>query len=196
LGWTGPRSIVSAPAPHGPFIAKPRAKVKGRGKMPDGSAVTGLFHVLVKTNDLAETLGFYTKVLGLHEVERPAFGFPGAWLSCGAGGIIIHVWSGGPLFDRDGPTPDGTATIDHVSLTAKGHEGFREKFRAFGLPWREFLIPNTTLFQLFVYDPSGVQIELTFDMQDEQPLDGPVPPEHLYAPADKFFDRRTYPRFT
>ena len=33
----------------------------------------------------------------------------------------------------------------------------------FGLPWREFIIPNTTLWQLFVYDPSGVQIELTFD---------------------------------
>jgi hypothetical protein len=33
--------------------------------------------------------------------------------------------------------------------------------QALGLTWREFLVPGTTLWQLFVYDPSGMQIELT-----------------------------------
>ena len=162
--------------------------------MPDLCAVTGLFHVLVKTNDLGHTLRFYKGILGMREVQRPPFGFPGAWLSCSGpqGGIIIHVWSGGPLFERDGPTPDGTATIDHVSLTAIGHNGFRQKFQEAGLPWREFRIPQSTLYQMFVYDPSGVQIELTFDLDGEPPTPE-LPEAWKYSPAEKFFDRATYP---
>jgi catechol 2,3-dioxygenase-like lactoylglutathione lyase family enzyme len=31
--------------------------------------VTGLFHCAIKTNDLAATVAFYTKVLGLREVD-------------------------------------------------------------------------------------------------------------------------------
>lgn len=162
--------------------------------MQDVCAVTGLFHVLVKTNDLGHTLRFYKGILGLREVQRPPFGFPGAWLACSgpSGGIIIHVWSGGPLFERDGPTPDGTATIDHVSLTAIGHNGFRQRFQAAGLPWREFRIPESTLYQMFVYDPSGVQIELTFDLDGEPPTPE-LPEAWKYSPAEKFFDRATYP---
>lgn len=165
--------------------------------MQDLCAVTGLFHVLVKTNDLEQTLRFYKGILGLREVERPAFGNPGAWLACPqpTGGIIIHVWAGGPLFERDGPTPDGTATIDHVSLTAIGHAGFRLRFAAAGLPWREGTIPNSTLFQMFVYDPNGVQIELTFDLDAEAPLP-PIPPERRYDHTEKFFVRAGYPRLS
>jgi catechol 2,3-dioxygenase-like lactoylglutathione lyase family enzyme len=159
-------------------------------------AVTGLLHVLVKTNDLPQTLAFYKGVIGLREAPRPAFGFPGAWLACATanGELIIHVWAGGPGMGEGGVSPYGTATIDHVSLSAVGHSGFRERFRKAGLPWREFLIPGTSLFQLFVYDPSGVQIELTFDMGAEAPLADGIPPERLYDPGVKWFDRATYPR--
>ena len=33
-----------------------------------------------------------------------------------------------------------------------------EQVAAHGLAYREFLVPGTTLWQLFVYDPSGVQL--------------------------------------
>jgi catechol 2,3-dioxygenase-like lactoylglutathione lyase family enzyme len=164
--------------------------------MSDSCAVTGLFHVLVKTNDLPQTLAFYTQVLGLREAKRPPFGFPGAWLACStpSGDIIIHVWAGGPGMGPEGVSPYGTATIDHVSLTAIGHEAFRSRFKKYGLPWREFIIPETTLWQLFVYDPSGVQIELTFDTDGEAEPHGPIAPEHRYTPGERFFDRANYPR--
>jgi catechol 2,3-dioxygenase-like lactoylglutathione lyase family enzyme len=177
------------------------AKVKGirpgeETKMSDSCAVTGLFHVLVKTNDLPQTLVFYKQVLGMREAKRPPFGFPGAWLCCStpASDIIIHVWSGGPAFGPTGVSPYGTATIDHVSLTAIGHEGFRGRFKKYGLPWREFIIPETTLWQLFVYDPSGVQIELTFDSAGEAAPHGEIERAHLYTPGENFFDRETYPK--
>ncbi len=164
--------------------------------MSETCGITGLFHVLIKTNDLPQTLKFYTEVLGLREAKRPPFGFPGAWLACSTpmSDIIIHVWAGGPGMGENGISPYGTATIDHVSLTAIGHEAYRRRFEKYSLPWREFIIPETTLWQLFVYDPSGVQIELTFDSEGEAEPHGPIPPGRLYSPGEKFFDRATYPR--
>ena len=164
--------------------------------MSESCAVTGLLHVLVKTNDLAQTLGFYKGVLGLREAPRPPFGFSGAWLGCATpnGELVIHVWAGGPGMGEDGTAPYGTGTIDHVSLSCVGYKGFRERFVRYGLPWREFVIPNTTLFQLFVYDPNGVQIELIFDLGAEPSYDVNIDPAHGYRPGEVFFDRETYPR--
>ena len=164
--------------------------------MGESCAVTGLLHVLVKTNDLAETLAFYKGVLGMREAKRPPFGFAGAWLACPTanGELVIHVWAEGPGMGAEGVAPYGTATIDHVSLAAVGYRGFRHKFVEYGLPWREFVIPNTTLFQLFVYDPSGVQIELTFDLGAEPSYDVNIDPAHMYRAGEEFFDRATYPK--
>lgn len=163
--------------------------------MSDICAVTGLFHVLVKSNDLPQTLKFYKEILGLREAPRPAFGNPGAWLACSnaIGEQIIHVWAGGDG-KGGGVTPYGTAAIDHVSLLAIGHEGFRRRFKKHGLPWREYIIPNTSLWQLFVYDPSGVQIELTFDAGAEPEPHGSIAPENAYSPGENFFDQAAYPR--
>jgi catechol 2,3-dioxygenase-like lactoylglutathione lyase family enzyme len=38
--------------------------------------ITGVYHTAIKTNDLAATVEFYTKVLGLWEAPRPDFGYP------------------------------------------------------------------------------------------------------------------------
>jgi catechol 2,3-dioxygenase-like lactoylglutathione lyase family enzyme len=161
----------------------------------ESCAVTGLLHVLVKTNDLQKTLVFYKKILGLREAQRPPFGFPGAWLGCPTpnGELVIHVWAGGPGMGPEGVSPYGTATIDHVSLSAVGYKGFRDRFQRYGLDWREFVIPNTTLFQLFVYDPSGVQIELTFDLGAEPSYNVDIDPAHRYSAGEKFFALATYP---
>jgi catechol 2,3-dioxygenase-like lactoylglutathione lyase family enzyme len=156
--------------------------------------IIGLFHIAIKTNDLDRTRGFYKEVIGLAEVERPDFGYPGAWLGVpipgGAG--ILHIYAGGPALGADGVAPIGTAAIDHVSLTAAGYHAFIERIRGFGLDWREFLVPGTTLWQIFVYDPNGVQLELTFDGRAEK---GPGPDqssERCYRAGASFFDLTRY----
>jgi catechol 2,3-dioxygenase-like lactoylglutathione lyase family enzyme len=133
------------------------------------ATITGLFHVAIKTADLAATRRFYLEVLGLSEVARPEFGYPGAWIGVPlpGGQAIIHIYAGGPALGPSGVVEHGTAAIDHISLTAVGYAAFIERFRAAGLDWREFLVPGTTLYQLFVYDPSGVQLEITFDGRAE-----------------------------
>lgn len=133
------------------------------------ATITGLFHVAIKTADLAATRHFYCDVLGLSEVARPDFGYPGAWIGVPTPGgpAIIHIYAGGPALGPTGQVAHGAGAIDHISLTAVGYSAFIERFRAAGLDWREFLVPGTTLYQLFVHDPSGVQLEITFDGRGE-----------------------------
>ena len=159
--------------------------------------ITGLFHIAIKTNDLEATVRFYTDVLGLRQVPRPNFGYPGAWLGCTtpSGEAIFHIYAGGPALGTAGKAPLGTAAIDHISISAVGFNQFRNKFASAGLQWREFIVPGTTLWQLFIYDPSGVQLELTFDGSAEL---GPLPdmsPGRAYVAGDTFFSQADYDRF-
>jgi len=66
-------------------------------KMPLAT-VHGLYHIAIKTEDLAATRKFWVDIIGLREFPRPDFGYPGAWLGCPQpGGLaIIHVYAGGP----------------------------------------------------------------------------------------------------
>lgn len=154
--------------------------------------ITGLFHIAIKTNDLEATVDFYTQ-LGLRKVARPDFGYPGAWLACATpvGEAIIHIYAGGAALGTEGKAPLGTAAIDHISLTAAGFHQFRRKFQQANLEWREFIVPGTTLWQLFVYDPNGVQLELTFDGAVEEEPQPDMSPEKAYVAGSNFFKVRS-----
>jgi|GEM_PF-96223 len=165
---------------------------------PDAPAVDGLSHVSIKTNDLTATLAFYTKVIGLVSMSRPDFGYPGAWLGSPGSSeqAFVHIYAGGPALGPEGATVLGSGAIDHVTLTCHDYRGFIDRFTAAGLQWREFLVPGTTTWQLFVFDPSGVQLELSFDGSTET---GPPPdlsPGRGYVAGTSFFDTATYPKLS
>ena len=69
--------------------------------MNDVCGITGLFHVLIKTNDLQQTMKFYKDVLGLREAPRPDFGQAGAWLACSSpirsSDVLPGVLTGQPM---------------------------------------------------------------------------------------------------
>jgi catechol 2,3-dioxygenase-like lactoylglutathione lyase family enzyme len=164
-------------------------------KLPS-AAVHGLFHIAIKTSSLEATRAFWCDVIGLREMARPDFGYPGAWLACPQpGGFgIIHVYAGGPALGPKGIAPSGTAAIDHVSLSCSGYREYIARFRATGLDWREFLVPGTTLWQLFVYDSSGVQLELTFEGVVEGEAKPDMSPGRAYVAGSSFFNSETYPK--
>ena len=160
------------------------------------TAIThGLFHLAIKTADLDATRAFWTGVIGLREIARPDFGYPGAWLACGqpGGQAIIHVYAGGPALGAAAQVPSGTGAIDHVSLACSGYHAYVARFRAAQLDWREFLVPGTTLWQLFVYDPSGVQLELTFEGAVEPGAPPDMSAARVYRAGQSFFDPLSYP---
>jgi catechol 2,3-dioxygenase-like lactoylglutathione lyase family enzyme len=134
--------------------------------------ISHLYHVAIKSNALDLSIRFYEEVLGFARVKRPEFRHRGAWLAVDGEAPIIHLYEAGPGVADGQPTPVGSAAIDHVSIFASGFQDFIARFQANGLNWREFDIPSAGLYQLFVYDPSGVMLELTFDAAAEA---GPKP---------------------
>ncbi|MBC7780825.1 MAG: VOC family protein [Proteobacteria bacterium] len=156
--------------------------------------ITGLLHVAIKTEDLASTVAFYTRLLGLRIAHRPDFGYPGAWIAVPTpvGEAVIHIYAGGPALGSEGKVAPETGSIDHVSVTAFGWTSFRERFARAALPWREFLIPGTTYWQQFVYDPNGVQLELTFDADAEGIARPEIAEPMRYRAGTSFFDPASY----
>jgi hypothetical protein len=91
-----------------------------------------------------------------------------------------------------GIAPLSAGAIDHVSLACSGYRDFVGRFRRARLPFREFIVPGTTLWQLFVYDPSGVQLELTFEGSVEGDELPDVSPDRRYVAGTGFFDPTAY----
>lgn len=124
-----------------------------------------LHHVAIKAPDLQATERFYVEVLGMQKVERPDFDFPGAWLQMGA--TMFHLMGGYTARAADGSLPSGSAAVDHLAIRASGFDQMRDKIEAAGLEYAENEITDFKLWQLFVHDPNGVQIELNFDASAE-----------------------------
>ena len=160
--------------------------------------ILGVSHLAVRTNDLPLTTAFYARVLGLQHVARPkSMEFPGAWIALPTetGSAILHVYAGdaaGLVGNR--PADNDRATVDHLALRARGFNTFRERFRRFGLSWREQHREGRSVWQMFVHDPNGLKIELSFSQDDDPDLPTPIDAQRLYEPSERFFNPEDYAR--
>lgn len=137
-----------------------------------------IHHVAIKTQDLEATDRFYSEVLGLEQVHRPDFDFPGTWFDLGS--TMIHIMAGSAGLGGDGKPTQGSASVDHIALKAHDFDGMKQTVIDKGHDYREFAIPDFGLWQLFVRDPNGVIIELNFSTEEE--------PEGTKGPGtDKMF---------
>lgn len=159
--------------------------------------VSQIFHVAIKTADLDATIAFYTRVLGLVLHRRPAFDFQGAWLAPAVAGAeaILHIYAGDAARAADGTFQSGTAVIDHLSLNAQGYSETRNRVRSLGLPYRENVVPDLPFWQLFVYDPSGVMLELTYHAAAEGGEPPSISKALQYRPREVFFAPEAYRQF-
>jgi catechol 2,3-dioxygenase-like lactoylglutathione lyase family enzyme len=159
--------------------------------------ISHFFHVAIKTADLDTTVDFYTRVLGLVLHRRPAFDFQGAWLAPTVAGAdaIFHVYAGDAARSTEGHFEQGTAAVDHLSLHSHGYAELRQRFVDLALPYRQNIVPGLPIWQLFVYDPNGILLELTFHAEGED-MPAPVIDHELqYRPRDHFFDASAYRQF-
>jgi catechol 2,3-dioxygenase-like lactoylglutathione lyase family enzyme len=156
-----------------------------------------LSHVAIKARDVHATQRFYMEVLDLMLDDRPDVGFPGIWLKTPHSGdaALFHIYAGDAALETNGARAQGTGTIDHVSIAARGYSEFRARFRRFGLIWRENIVAGASLCQLFVYDPSAVLLELTFSAANEGLHEFKVKPELQYRPREVFFRVEDYFQF-
>jgi catechol 2,3-dioxygenase-like lactoylglutathione lyase family enzyme len=156
-----------------------------------------LFHTAIKTANLDATVRFYTEVLGMVLADRPPIGFPGAWLKPAQADsdAIIHLYAGDAAKEADGTVVTGSAAIDHVSVVCQGYSSFKTQFARYGLAYRENLVPATPLWQLFIYDPNGVQLELTFHAAAEREPAPVIPAERRYSARERWFQPELYQQF-
>ncbi len=126
--------------------------------------IYGLDHFNVVTSDLEASRRFYVRVLGLSEGERPPFDFPGAWLYCADDAVVHLVAKGGA------DAPSGGA-VDHVAFRARDLAGVVARLREHGIAHSVRTVPGRGLRQVFVHDPNGVKIELSFAASERLPED-------------------------
>ena len=112
------------------------------------AAVGGVHHVSLNVADNEAAVRFYEDVLGFRRLERPDFGFPGAWLDTGNG--QVHL-----LEVPDHRAPAG----QHVAFQVDDIEAARSAVLAHGVEVSE-ASPVGTGLQAFLHDPSGNLIEL------------------------------------
>lgn len=109
----------------------------------------GVHHVSINVRDTASAGKFYVELLGMEELPRPDFGFPGMWLRCG--GQELHL-----LEVENHEAPEG----QHFALRVENIEAAREELIGRGVkvtPVSE--IPGVGR-QCFLRDPSGNLVEL------------------------------------
>ncbi|MCZ6474306.1 MAG: VOC family protein [SAR324 cluster bacterium] len=123
------------------------------------------FTLSVRPHELEPLRAFYTETFGLEEGARPDFKFPGHWLYLG-GRPVVHLAANLP---EEFEVPDGsmaTGKFNHVSFRCKNVEKTRERLKEQGLKFREAPVPGFPLHQIFLHDPAGLMIELTFDVPE------------------------------
>ena len=127
---------------------------------PSPLAVETLHHVSLTVTDLERSKRFYGDVLGLREVPRPAFDFPGAWYELGDRqlDLIVHTTP---------RTLRGTTEIDsrdgHFAVRVTDFDAALEHLRQHGVEVRERPTNPTPWAQLYITDPDGNVIELNVD---------------------------------
>jgi catechol 2,3-dioxygenase-like lactoylglutathione lyase family enzyme len=159
--------------------------------------ITGLFHVAIKTGKPEATRRFYLEVFGMSESPRPPFEFPGFWLQINTpyGGALFHIYTREAALGRDGRVPFGSGAIDHIAVSAHGFAELRERLRVLGIPYRERSVPQMPLWQLFVYDPNGIQFEFNFHAQCEEKSDVSVDRENFPKAGLDWFKPSAYEQF-
>jgi glyoxylase I family protein len=119
-----------------------------------------LHHVSVCVTDLPRARRFYGEVLGLPEIARPNFDFPGAWYELGDRQVhlIVHTT---PRALR------GTTEIDgrdgHFAFRVDDYDRTIAHLRQQGVPFWENKRNATPWAQIYVTDPDGNVIELNVD---------------------------------
>lgn len=132
--------------------------------------ITGLHHVSLAVTNLERSKAFYRDVLGLREIERPAFEFAGAWYAVGDRQLHLIV--------HDKPTLR-TRGIDshdvHFALRVASYRetvaslqalGYSSDAREAGKRLRENQWGKAGFPQVFVLDPDRHVIELNAERLD------------------------------
>lgn len=112
-------------------------------------------HASISVGDIDQAVAFYDGLLGFERIERPDFGFPGAWFRVGK--LAVHLTTGGDMRGADAPLRPNDP---HFAVAVTGDlDGFLDHLRDAGVTVFELANSPAALRQTFVKDPWGNVIE-------------------------------------
>ena len=114
----------------------------------------GIDHINIDTPSIDDTVTFYTDVFGLESRPKPS-GNPGVWLYLGEQ-AIVHV---NPVDDQ----PSSTGLFNHVAFMGEDFETVTDRLDEAGFAYRVQERADLNRSQIFVHDPNGILLEITFD---------------------------------
>jgi catechol-2,3-dioxygenase len=107
---------------------------------------------------LDELKAFYCEVVGLIQGQRPPFESFGYWLYAGEQ-CVLHLSETRPGEVRQ---TDVATTFDHVAFTCTGRSQMEARLKQRNIPFKTGRVPALGISQLFIKDPAGNGIELSF----------------------------------
>ena len=133
-----------------------------------------IHHVSLTVRDLEKSREFYRRVLGLEEIARPNFPFPGAWFRVGVGTQQLH------LIEHSDGTFRGDKRIDtrdvHFAVRVPSYQKALGFLRSNGFtedvadtdPRRMVVRPRPTAGfpQIYILDPDHHVIEINAAVLD------------------------------
>jgi catechol 2,3-dioxygenase-like lactoylglutathione lyase family enzyme len=127
-----------------------------------GIGVTSFDHVTIICADLEATRRFYVDVLGMTEVPRPEFNFPGLWFQLGK--VQIHATQESSEAGRAGWADRGGSVVSrghHLAFAVDDVMKALEIVKAHGVRIASALQQRPDGYrQLYLYDPDGHVVEL------------------------------------
>jgi catechol 2,3-dioxygenase-like lactoylglutathione lyase family enzyme len=118
----------------------------------EGMETPVLHHASIQVSDVARSREFYEDILGFVAIERPNFGFSGAWYGLGSGQLhlIQHDGLDSARHAINPSDPHFAVTVDLEVMRAR-------------LAAREIEVLDLGGDQLWVLDPDGNTVELRRD---------------------------------
>lgn len=128
-----------------------------------------LEHFLLQTADMDQTRQWYVDVLGMRVGPSPDFKFPVFWLYLGDQDVVHVTEGGGDVSEnrkryvgQESQATSGSGAVDHLAFRATGLREMIAHLRALGVDFKQRRVDDQGLYQLFMFDPNGVKIELSY----------------------------------
>ncbi len=116
--------------------------------------IKAVHHVSLLVSDTERALTFYCDLMGLKVIERPALGFPGAWLAIG--GQQLHLLEL-PNPDAENERPDHVGRDRHLALAVDGLDELAQRLNKAGIALNK---SKSGRHAIFCRDPDGNGVEL------------------------------------
>lgn len=134
-------------------------------------------HFLLQTADMEKTREWYTTVLGMRVGPNPDFKFPVFWLYLGDKDVV-HVTQGGKdvsenrrkYVGQESQATSGSGAIDHLAFRATGLRDMIVHLQNMKVDFKRRQVDDQGLYQLFMFDPNGIKIELNYAQAEAEGL--------------------------